>query len=75
MRLLTDKDKEEIDAWENSSCSCHSNPPCSKCMDGEIVYCRYCGEQTMVHTKSYYATGVFNYFCDEKCEDMYSGTL
>ncbi len=28
------------EAWEDRSCSCHINPPCSKCMDT----CGDCGE-------------------------------
>lgn len=35
----------EFQREEGRSCSCHINPPCSACMDMELV-CNKCGEFT-----------------------------
>lgn len=72
MSALTQDELAEILEWERGCCSCHLSAPCSHCESTEIVQCRECGAEGKAHVKSAVARGIFNYFCNENCEDNYS---
>jgi hypothetical protein len=82
MKTLSEIELEEIAEYnrrtrEGNPCSCNvvTAPPCQYCESTVELPCLNCGKLHNFHYKSYEASGIFNVFCNNNCEDLYAFKL